>query len=151
MNERLLDYLQGDLAPGERAAFEADPACVAEAERLRPIVARLESLDRDAWDPPEAPPLALPRAQEPEPEPARLAQPRARRRRVLALRPLVAAGLAAVLLAIGVGAGVVLGGPGGGESARGRVLTLDPVAPARGPARGTATILAGDRRATFKI
>ena len=61
MSERLLDYLTGELAPEERAAFEADPARVAEAERLRPIVTRLESLERDEWDPPAAPALVLPR------------------------------------------------------------------------------------------
>ena len=46
MSERLLDYLTGELAPEDRAAFEADPTRVAEAERLRPIVTRLESLER---------------------------------------------------------------------------------------------------------
>ena len=60
MSERLFDYLTGELAPEERAAFEADPARVAEAERLRPIVTRLESLEREEWDPPEAPALVLP-------------------------------------------------------------------------------------------
>jgi hypothetical protein len=136
MSERLFDYLTGELGPAERAAFEADPARVAEAERLRPIVTRLESLEREEWDPPEAPALVLPRRPEPEPEPARA--PR-RRRRVLALRPLVAAGLALLLLAIGVGAGRLLGE--GGGPGRGRVLALDPVEPAGGAAHGTATIL----------
>ena len=134
MSERLLDYLTGELAPAERAAFEADPARVAEAERLRPIVTRLESLEREEWDPPAAPALALPGRREREPERA----PR-RRRRVLTLRPLVAAGLALLLLAIGVGAGRLLGDGGGPD--RGRVLALDPVQPAGGAAHGTATIL----------
>ena len=65
MSERLFDYLLGELAPEERAAFEADPARVADAERLRPIVTRLESLEREEWDPPEAPALVLPGAREP--------------------------------------------------------------------------------------
>ena len=65
MSERLFDYLIGELAPEERAAFEADPARVAEAERLRPIVTRLESLERDEWDPPAAPALVLPGEREP--------------------------------------------------------------------------------------
>ncbi len=141
MSERLLDYLTGELAPEERAAFEADPARVAEAERLRPIVTRLESLERDEWDPPEAPALALPRTREPQPAP--------RRRRVLTLRPLVAAGLALLLLAVGVGAGRLLGEAGGGD--RGRVLALDPVEPAGGAAHGTATILAHGGRARFVV
>jgi hypothetical protein len=143
MSERLFDYLTGELAPEERAAFEADPARVAEAERLRPIVTRLESLERDEWDPPGAPALVLP---EPEPEPERA--PR-RRRRVLTLRPLVAAGLALLLLAIGVGAGRLLGEGGGSD--RGRVLALDPVEPAGRAAHGTATILAHGGRARFVV
>jgi hypothetical protein len=142
MSERLLDYLTGELAPGERAAFEADPARVAEAERLRPIVTRLESLERDEWDPPEAPALVLRDRREPERAPRR-------RRRVLTLRPLAAAGLALLLLAIGVGAGRLLGEGGGPEP--GRVLALDPVEPAGGAAHGTATILAHGGRARFVV
>jgi anti-sigma-K factor RskA len=143
MSERLFDYLIGELAPEERAAFEADPARVADAERLRPIVTRLESLEREEWDPPEAPALVLPGVREPQP-----AAPR-RRRRVLTLRPLVAAGLALLLLAIGVGAGRLLGEGGGND--RGRVLALDPVEPAGGSAHGTATILAHGGRARFVV
>jgi anti-sigma-K factor RskA len=136
MSERLVDYLLGELAPEERAAFEADPARVADAERLRPIVTRLESLEREEWDPPEAPALVLPGTRESRTTPRR-------RRRVLTLRPLVAAGLALLLLAIGVGAGRLLDDGGGND--RGRVLALDPVEPAGGSAHGTATILAGGR------
>ena len=143
MSERLFDYLLGELAPEERAAFEADPARVADAERLRPIVTRLESLEREEWDPPEAPALVLPGAREP-----RTTTPR-RRRRVLTLRPLVAAGLALLLLAIGVGAGRLLDEGGGND--RGRVLALDPVEPAGGSAHGTATILARGGRARFVV
>ena len=142
MSERLFDYLLGELAPEERAAFEADPARVAEAERLRPIVTRLESLEREEWDPPEAPALVLPGTREPRTTPRR-------RRRVLTLRPLVAAGLALLLLAIGVGAGRLL--DEGGGSDRGRVLALDPVEPAGGSAHGTATILARGGRARFTV
>jgi hypothetical protein len=144
MTERLFDYLLDELTPDERAAFEADPARVAEAERLRPIVTRLESLEREQWDPPEAPALAFPRAPEPRPAP--------RRRRVLSLRPRVAAGLAALLLALGVGAGLLLaGGDGGGGNDRGRLLALEPVEPAGASAHGTATILARDGRARFTV
>ena len=142
MSERLLDYLTGELAPEERAAFEADPARVAEAERLRPIVTRLESLEREEWDPPAAPALVLPGTREPQRAPRR-------RRRVLTLRPLVAAGLALLLLAIGVGAGRLLGEGGGLD--RGRVLALDAVEPAGGSAHGTATILAHGGRARFIV
>jgi hypothetical protein len=141
MSERLSDYLLDELAPDERAAFEADPARVAEAERLRPIITRLESLEREEWDPPEPPALALHGTRELQPAP--------RRRRVLTLRPLVAAGLALVLLAIGVGAGRLLDEGGGRD--RGRLLTLEPVEPAGGSAHGTATILAHGGRARFAV
>jgi hypothetical protein len=144
MSERLFDYLTGELAPEERAAFEADPARIAEAERLRPIVRRLESLERDEWEPPEAPALVLPGKREPERAPRR-------RRRVLTLRPLVAAGFALLLLAIGLGAGRLLGDGDGGGRDRGRVLALDPVEPAGGAAHGTATILAHGGRARFVV
>ena len=59
MNERLSDYLLGELDDEQRDAFEAelarDPALAAEAERLRPVVTRLEALEPAAWDPPAAP------------------------------------------------------------------------------------------------
>jgi len=144
MNERLLDYLLDELAPGERAAFESDSARVAEAERLRPIVTRLESLGREEWNPPEAPALVVPRAPEPHPQPQL-----PRRRRVLSLRPMVAAGFAVLLLAVGVGVGRLL--DSGSAPDRGRVVALDPVEPAGGSAHGTATILAHGRRARFVV
>ena len=148
MNERLSDYLLDELAPHERAAFESDPARVAEAERLRPIVTRLASLEREQWDPPEAPALALPRAPEPRREP----RPAPRRRRMLSLTPRLAAGLAVLLLAIGVGAGLLINGRDGGSATdRGRRLALDPVEPAGGSAHGTATILTRDGRARFRV
>ena len=111
MNERLSDYLLGELDDAERTAFEAelarDPALAAEVERLRPIVSRLESLDAAAWDPPEAPALAtLPRRAARPPAPAR------DRRRGGAARSCCARSPRArwrcVLLALGVGAGLLL-------------------------------------------
>lgn len=149
MNERLSDYLLGELDGAERERFEAelarDPALAAEAERLRPVVTRLESLDPAMWDPPAAPALSpLPaREDAPQPRPAR-------RRRALVLRPLVAGGLAVVLLALGVGAGLLLGGDDDG-AAPGRVLALDPVEPLGGDASGTATLSTQDGRATVEV
>jgi anti-sigma-K factor RskA len=67
---------------------------------------------------------------------------------VLTLRPLVAAGLALLLLAIGAGAGQLLGSRDDGVRRR---LALDPVEPAGGSAHGTATILAGGGRARFTV
>jgi hypothetical protein len=145
MNEHLLDYLLDELTPAERAAFEADPASMAEALRLRPVVARLESLEREEWNPPAPPPLFLPRL----PAPERAPRPAPRRRWLPALRPLVAAGLALLLLAIGAGAGRLLDQRGPGEG--GRRLALDPVEPAGHDAHGTATILAHGHRARFAV
>jgi hypothetical protein len=148
MNECLSDYLLEELTPNERAAFESDPARVADAERLRPVVTRLESLDREEWDPPAAPALALP----PAPEPRRVPQPAPRRHGVLALTPRLAAGLAVLLLAIGVGAGLRIDGRDeGGRTDRGRQVALDAVEPAGGSAHGTATILTRDGRVRFTV
>ena len=105
MNERLLDYLLDELDPDERAAFEAYPARMAEAERLRPIVTRLESLDREEWDPPEAPALAC-RAR-------RAARDRRGRRAGAGCcpsDPWSRPASRSLLLAVGVGAGLLLGG-----------------------------------------
>jgi anti-sigma-K factor RskA len=153
VNERLSDYLLGELEGAERQRFEAelarDPALAAEAERLRPVITRLESLDPSAWELPEAPPL--PRIA----PPASAAAPERRPawwRRALVVRPLAAATLAVVLLALGVGAGLLLGGGGGDDGADGgRVIALDPVEPLGGDASGTATISAKDGRATVKV
>jgi Anti-sigma-K factor rskA, C-terminal len=110
-----------------------------ERERLEPIVLRLEQLDRAAWeDPGPLPPLVLP-------------PPRERRfrwRRPLVLRPLPAAALAALLLAVGVAAGVLLAGDDDGQ-VRGRVIALAPVEPLGGDARGTATL--SGRTATVRL
>jgi anti-sigma-K factor RskA len=148
MNDRVSDYLLGELPPEQRAAFEAeladDAALRAEVERLVPVVTRLEAMDPAAWEEPAAlPPLPPLRA---------AAAPRRERspwwRRTLALRPLPATALAAVLLGLGVAAGVLLGGDGtgsGDEDAAGRVVALAPVKPGDAGAEGTATLAsAGD-------
>jgi len=119
-------YLLGELDPGEAAAFErlieAEPGLREEVERLRPLVARLERLPADVWEPPQPPPLALPEDAGRQPEGA--ARPARRRLRLptLTLRPLPAAGLVAVLLAVGVAGGLLIGG-GGGSGAPGAGAT----------------------------
>ena len=93
-------YLLGELDDAGAAQFEAamaaDPALRAEVERLRPVVTKLEHVPAEAWEDPEPPPLAMP-----APAPVRS-------RRRLVLRPLVAAACAVVLLAGGIGLGVLL-------------------------------------------
>ena len=156
MNERLSDYLLGELDDAERAAFEAelarDPGLAAEAERLRPIVSRLESLDDAGWDPPAAPALAtLPREAPEAPRrprrPPAVVAPRARAAPARRGRP--RAGPAR----LGVGAGLLLGGGDGGDggAVSGRVLALDPVEPLGGAAHGTATISTQDGRADVQV
>jgi anti-sigma-K factor RskA len=141
VNPQLSDYLLGELDAEARADFEAaiarDPELAAEVERLRPVVARLHSLDVAAWEPVGAVP----------PPPAVAAVPRPRPRwwqRSLVLRPLPAAALASVLLALGIAAGLLL--EGGADAPGGRVIALAPVAPLGGQAAGTAR-LAADRAA----
>ena len=51
---------------GVRARHGQDPGLRDEVERIRPIALGLERLPGEAWDPPAAPPLSLPR----EPRPA---------------------------------------------------------------------------------
>jgi len=153
MNDRLPDYLLGELDAAERKAFEAelarDPALAAEVERLRPIVSRLESLDAEGWDPPDAPALAtLPRELPEPPAPAR--DRPAWWRRALVLRPLAAGALALVLLALGVGAGLLLG-DGDDAGVSGQVVALAPVEPLGGAASGTATISTQDGRANVQV
>jgi len=153
MNDRLPDYLLGELDDAERRTFEAelarDPALAAEVERLRPIVSRLESLDAAGWDPPAAPALAtLPRELPEPPAPAR--DRPAWWRRALVLRPLAAGALALVLLALGVGAGLLLG-DGDDAGVSGQVVALAPVEPLGGAASGTATISTQDGRANVQV
>jgi anti-sigma-K factor RskA len=144
MNERLSDYLLGELSPAERVHFEArlsaDPELRAEVERLRPVVSRLQTLDPAAWDGGVDPPALHGLGSAP-----------ARARRRLELRPLVAAAVAAALLALGVAAGVLLGEGDGGEPGGGRELTLTPVQPLGGGASGTVRFTSSGDEATIHV
>lgn len=144
-------YLLGELDADARAAFErvlaSDAELRAEVERLRPVVARLDALEVDAWEGVEAPPLRLPpdaladavatsEPAAPAPaEPAPAARPARRRRGLrgpLVLRPAFAALAAAALLAGGIAIGVLVDGGDGGTTAtvtqvQQRTLPLDPL------------------------
>lgn len=125
--EEISAYLLGELGPEERLAFEraavADPELREEVERLRPVVARLETLDARAWEPVPAPALHV-------------AEP-PRRRRLLVLRPAVAALAAVALVAGGLAIGVLAGGSGAPE---GRELALRPLDGAASGAAGEARL-----------
>lgn len=120
--DQISSYLLGELEAGEAAAFERrledEPELREEVERLRPLVARLEELPPEVWEAPEPPPLIMP--EDAVPAKAAEAERPARRRGLrlptLTLRPLPAAGLAAVLLAVGVAGGALIGGNGGSGS-----------------------------------
>jgi anti-sigma-K factor RskA len=145
------DYLLGELRERERSAFEAamagDPALRAEVERLRPVVARLEALEPGAWELPAPPPL---------PPLGKAAARRPRRRRFslapLVLRPALAGLAAVLLLAAGLGAGLLIGGDGGGQPAGGaRVVALSPVEPLGEGAAGEARLAAAGGRAAVRL
>ena len=121
--DQISSYLLGELDAAEAAAFErrldADPDLREEVERLRPLVGRLEELPAEVWEAaPQPPPLAVPEgAAEPPWEPGGGPSPAGRRLRLptLTLRPAPAAALAALLLAVGVASGLLIGGNGGSQ------------------------------------
>jgi anti-sigma factor RsiW len=60
-DREIVAYLLGELGSEERAAVErrmrADARFRREVERMRPVVAGLEALPPEAWDPGDVPPL----------------------------------------------------------------------------------------------
>jgi anti-sigma-K factor RskA len=137
----IVDYLLGELTPDERAAIERrmreDAAFRREVERMRPVVAQLEALPRDAWERRGAPPLP-----ELPPLPAAPAAERRRGRRP-AWRPVAAVAACAALIAAGVGIGALaFGGDDGG--AAGPAIALARVGDAGAAATGEARVLASD-------
>lgn len=137
-DRRVIDYLLGEMEPGERAEFERlvddDPAMRREVERMRVVVSGLEELPPEAWGQAPVPPLAG------LPPPA--ATPR-RPRRQLTLRPLGAAVAALALLAAGAGVGALVAGRDD-EGSRGRAIVLAPLERAAGPVGGTARTVSSD-------
>lgn len=147
--EEVGSYLLGEMDKEAAAAFErqmaAEPELRAEVERLRPVVTRLEELPEAAWDAPEPPPLSLPEAEAPAASPA--ASPGAGTRRrfgALTLRPAPAAGLAALLLAIGVAAGALLGGGDSGSNGPSTELALSRIDDGPAGARGQVLVSDGN-------
>ncbi len=111
-------------------------------ERLRPLVAGLEALPVEAWDPGDVPPLpVLP------PLPATPAEP-ARRR--ISLSPWLAAAAAVVALAVGVGIGVLVR-DADRSAAPGASIALAPLGPADPNASGTATMVDDDTGMRLRV
>jgi len=150
--DQLSSYLLGELDAAQAAAFEqrlaGDPALHEEVERLRPVVAGLEQLPDEAWDPPEPPPLRMPAEAEARP-------PRARRRLrlpTLTLRPALAGGLAGLLLAIGVAGGLAIGGgEGSGTQGGGPDLVLNRIDDGPAGAHGDVLLTGDERRAKLEL
>lgn len=136
-------YLLGEADAAERERVERlireDPGFRAEVERLRPVVARLDAMPAQAWEPVEPPPLDVDIPVEPE---------AARRRRGsrLVLRPAVALACSAALVAGGVGIGIIsAGGDGGGGASPPAVqIALAPVTSADAGASGTVKLASAD-------
>lgn len=149
-----MDFLLGELDEGGAREAErlmaTDAAFRAEVERLRPVVAALEELPAEAWDPPVPPPLRHPDAvaEAPAPAPRPRAVPRGlpwwRRLSV----PVPAVGLATVVaLATGIGIGTLVAGGDGSPPAPEAVADVRLAAFGQAPsaAGGDARILAGEQ------
>jgi anti-sigma-K factor RskA len=156
-SEQISAYLLGELDPEGAADFErrlaADAELREEVERLRPLVARLEQMPAEAWEPAEPPPLAMPPDAEAEREPAAQAERGRRRLRLptLTLRPLPAAGLAILLVAIGLVAGLLVEGGSSAEPAGGAELALGRIDDGPAGASGDVEVAANDSRATLVV
>lgn len=155
--DQISSYLLGELDAGEAAAFEArldaNPDLRKEVERLRPLVASLEALPVEVWETPQPPPLVMPEeAAEPPPATHQTGGvPRRSRRRLrlptLTLRPVPAAALAALLLAVGVASGVLIGGGDGSQGPGGGATDLVLSRIDEGPSGAHGDVLvAGDKR-----
>jgi anti-sigma-K factor RskA len=148
-------YLLGELDQAERAEFErrlaADHALREEVEALRPVVARLETLPPQAWDPPEPPRLRAPatEAATAAAGPAAAGR-RAERRGWLGPAPLaLAGGLAALLLAAGIWIGTLIDDEARDGAAGAPAITLSPID--GGDGHGELTILEEGGRATLAV
>ncbi|HEX6229790.1 MAG TPA: anti-sigma factor [Solirubrobacterales bacterium] len=152
--DEISTYLLGELDSDEAADFErrmsADAALRDEVERLRPVVGRLTGLPDDVWEPLEPPPLDMPADAE------AAGRTRSRRRRwwsmpeALTIRPALAAALSALLLAVGIGAGALLGGDDGVTDTQAE-LALSRIDDGPPGAEGRVLVTTGGERATVDV
>jgi anti-sigma-K factor RskA len=158
--DQISSYLLGELDAAEAAAFErrldADPDLRKEVERLRPVVGRLEELPAAVWEAPKPPPLAVPEgAAEPPREPRGGPSPAGRRLRLptVTLRPAPAAALAALLLAVGVASGLLIGGNGGSLAPRTGAtdVVLRRIGDGPSGAQGDVFVAKSKQRATVEV
>lgn len=152
--EQISSYLLGELDAGEAAAFEhamdADPLLREEVESLRPVVARLEAMPEEAWEPAEPPPLRMP-AEGDGAGGAEESPGRRWRLPTLSLRPAPAAALASLLLAIGLGAGLLIGDGGSDAPSGGPDLVLSRIDDGPAGAHGEVALASDERRAQLEI
>jgi len=160
--DQISSYLLGELDADQTAAFErqieADPQLREEVERLRPLVTQLEGLPAEVWEAPQPPPLILPEdAARPSSSETADSKQSTRRRRLrlptLTLRPLPAAGLAALLLAVGIAGGALIGGAGssGGPEAGATDLVLTRIDDGPSGAHGDVLVAGDQRRARVDV
>jgi len=146
------DYLLGEMDPAEQRLAESlmaeDEDLRLRVEALASVCSRLEDLPAEAWAPPEPPPLEEPAeedAQKPAVADASTKRQQARRRSLLP-RPLAAGAVAAGLIGVGFGAGLLV--EGGSESGLGSAgdetaserIELNPIASLDPPPSGTLLI-----------
>jgi anti-sigma-K factor RskA len=137
----IVDYLLGELTPDRRAAIERrmreDAGFRREVERMRPVVAELESLPPDAWERRGAPPLPDLPPLSAAPAAERSWQPRR------AWRPAAALAACVALIAAGLGIGALVFG-GDDEGAAGPAIALARVGDAGPAAAGQARAVSFD-------
>jgi anti-sigma-K factor RskA len=154
--DEISSYLLGELDPDDAAHFErrmsADADLRDEVERLRPVVQRLTEMPDEVWEPaPEPPPLEMPASSE------RGVEAVGRRRRgwsmpsALTIRPALAAALSALLLAVGVGAGILLSSDEGASPDPQAELALSRIDDGPPGAEGRVLVSAGGERATVDV
>lgn len=143
------DVIFGELTDAERAEAEermrTDPEFREQVERLRPTVARLEELPDEAWQDLDPPPPPSATDLEGAPQQAR------KRRRRLVLRPAFAVGVAAVLIAVGIGAGTLLDGSGDESPGDGPTIALAPVDEGRPGESGEVELDDGRRNVVISV